>query len=672
MNVRTMRFLKEARPMLWAWCAIALLAGPRLMHPYDWALAIWAIGYFFGIPLLAALPFGNEFQHRTLSLLLSQPVGRIRIWSEKLSISVVAAVSAALVLLLALRTTSFLPDGNETHVAEAWIVATIASATFWTLIARSTVGGVALTMVVQLFLYLPVDLVRWRYGIEYLSFGSTISIPTITFVFLCYAGVMLWLGWRRLARFQVTGGMAGDDLLTAGPDVMPGALVGWLRCRPTGPIVNLIRKELRLLRPVWLITLLAAVGWIGLTVFGLVHERGSTSPFTLRVASVNWPAVVWIVGVTSTLIVAILAGSLSLGEERTSGTHAWHMTLPVSALRQWSVKLFIGLFAGLMGAALIPMLLLVAGGSLFGSPFKFVEVNFGIFWLVVVLLLSFASFWCACAAKGTVSAVLWVFPAVIAVGLAGKLGVRAGGELINYYISRFDPFADFKFATTVMAWPAPFIMLYFQPLASYLAWFEGSAIHIGLTLAVLCIPTAILAIIQSYRLFRAQVQDGTLSLVRNLAPLALLAFLCSFSLAAYSAFVDSAAWEVNGLIFDTHNAIEKILPDAGKLGAAQPLQLTVDDLAKAGPFRFGKSTQRRLRDSRITVTPNTAHPSDYCCGGNSNKFMWWFYSATIHLASESDITLSFKPGQDGAKFPGRLHAYVHRQGAVGQEEVRVW
>ena len=642
MNVRTMRFLKEARPMLWVWCAIALLAGPRLMHPYDWTLAIWAIGYFFGIPLLAALPFGNEFQHHTLSLLLSQPVGRIRIWGEKLSITVVAAVSAALGLLLALRATSFLPDGNETHVAVAWIVATIASATFWTLLARSTVGGVALTIVVQLFLYLPVDLVRWRYGIEYLSFGSTISIPTITFVFLCYAAVMLWLGWRRLARFQVTGGMAGDDLLTAGPDVMPGALVGWLRCRPSGQTVNLIRKELRLLRPVWLITLLAFVGWIGLTVFGLVHERGSTSPFTLRVASVNWPAVVWIVGVTSTLIVAILAGSLSLGEERTSGTHAWHMTLPVSAARQWIIKLLMALCAGLVGAWLLPILLMVAGGSLFGSPFKLVEFNFGMFWLVVVLLLSFASFWCACAAKGTVSAVLWVFPVLIALYFAGELGKWAGPAITDLFFSRFDPFANLRVANAVSSMFETFAI-------SRLAFWEFfyNRGYIAPMVGTILVPTLFLAVIQSYRLFRAQLQDSALSLVRNLLPLAVVAFLCSFSFMAFFSFVGRSNGQELIALFETIHAIEKIQSGEAKLDAAHPLQLTVEDLAKVS--QLSKSTRRILGNSHFTLAlDEPPHHGHFGCAENPEPrglptlgYSW--YSAIVPLADGSHVFVVFDP-----------------------------
>ena len=80
-------------------------------------------------------------------------------------------------------------------------------------------------------------------------------------------------------------------------------------------VLNLIRKELRLLRPVWLISLLAALGWACLTLFGLLYERGFSR---------NFETAVIIMGVASTLIIAILAGCASLGEEerwgRTRGT----------------------------------------------------------------------------------------------------------------------------------------------------------------------------------------------------------------------------------------------------------------------------------------------------------------------------------------------------------------
>jgi len=391
MNAKTTRILKEARPLFWPWCVVAMAGALPLVHPF-WAPYIGVIGFFVGIPLLATLSLGNEFQHRTLSLLLSQPVGRMEIWGEKLSVTIVAIVSAVLVFSLALRATSFHPGWQELAFAGAWTVAITASATFWTLFTRSTVGGVALNIGVQSFISFTVpwaNLADWLRARGYLAPGNPIVPSTVTFVFLCYAGVMVWLGGRTLARFQATGGMASDDLLMAGPDVMPGAWAGWLRCRPTGAVLNLIRKELRLLRPLWLISLLAALGWACLTLFGLLFERGFSR---------NFETAVVIMGVGSTLMIAILAGSLSLGEERTSGTHSWHMTLPVSAFLQWRIKLYMALFAGFVGAALLPAL--IAGRFLYGSSGIFVTEDFRVAWLLAVLILTFASFWPRAQSRG--------------------------------------------------------------------------------------------------------------------------------------------------------------------------------------------------------------------------------------------------------------------------------
>ena len=177
---------------------------------------------------------------------------------------------------------------------------------------------------------------------------------------------MLWLGGRLLARFQATGGMASDDLLLAGPDVMPGVLAVGCAAAPPERL-NLIRKELRLLRPVWLISLLAAAGWACLTLFGLLYERGYSKNFETAVVAM---------AVVSTLMIAILAGTMSLGEERTSGTHSWHLTLPVSAFRQWLIKLCMALFAGLVGAGILPMLIV---GRIIWASHMFVDMHFGNF-----------------------------------------------------------------------------------------------------------------------------------------------------------------------------------------------------------------------------------------------------------------------------------------------------
>ncbi len=647
MTAKTTRILKEAHPLLWPWCAVALAGAVPLIYPLDWTPLLYLIS-FLVVPMMATRALGDEFQYRTLPLLLSQPVGRMEVWGEKLSVTIVAVVSAVLVFFLALRATSFRPDWRVWAFGAAWIVAIMASATFWTLFTRSTVGGVALNIGVQSLISFVVpwtNLADWLRARGYLQPGSHIVASTVAFIFLCYAGGMLWLGGRTLARLQATGGMGSNDLLMAGPDVMWGALAGWLRCRPTGAVLNLIRKELRLLRPVWLISLLAAAGWACLTLIGLLHERGFSRNFETAVA---------IVGVISTLMIAILAGSLSLGEERTSGTHAWQLTLPVSSLIQWLIKLSVALFAGIVGAGLLPMLI---AGKLFGSSRVFVDVHLGGRWLLVVLLLTFAAFWCACTLNSTVGAVLWVLPAGGAVFLTGTFGGWVAQKLVDLILSTFDPLAHHIFAVAIykFCW---FLMLHFSE---------------ELILTVLLVPTLLFALPQSYRMFRAHLQNSTLSLVRNVLPLAMMVFLWTFSLGAFTYFVLHAGWQMGGLFGQTSRAIETTLPGAVNSDAMHPLQLTVDDLAKAlaSPFpALSESTQRLLRNSHITVTPDKAHPHGFYCWKTPGGWTSCYYLAIIHLANGADLIESNEPSENRNYPYGRFSVYVQWPGA--KEKELIW
>src|SRR5579864_1001882 len=99
MTARTMRVLKEARPLAWPWCAVIVAGVLPLVQPYHPIAEIGPIMCLLGIPLLASLALGNEFQHRTFSLLLSQPVDRMAIWGEKVGVTMVAVISAAVVVL---------------------------------------------------------------------------------------------------------------------------------------------------------------------------------------------------------------------------------------------------------------------------------------------------------------------------------------------------------------------------------------------------------------------------------------------------------------------------------------------------------------------------------------------------------------------------------------------
>ncbi len=602
MNSRTTRVLKEARALFWPWCAVTIAA----LWPLHagWTEWIGPMGFFCGILLLATLSLGNEFQHRTLSLLLSQPISRMRIWGEKLSVTVVAVLSAALVFCYSWRS-ALEQDPLLWVVGGVYVITTMASATFWTLLTRSTLGGAALNIFSGSFVWIFIGVrENWKeiLGSNPSPARTITALWTVALVALCGSGVMLWLGARKLVRFQVTGGMAGDDLLMAGPSVMPETLAGLFRCRPTGAFLNLIRKELRLLRPLWLFTLLAVLFWTWLTI-RLIPGRESTTILPGLDAGVLF-AVSTALGagqgkiIAADILIAILAGILSLGEERTSGTHSWHMTLPVPARRQWLIKLVMAMFAGFVCAVLLPTLVVTVVGFIFGSPFMFVDPRSEMVWLPAVLLLSFASFWCACAVSGTVRAALWVVPAMGAVFLASRCGdwvagklAQTTGTLVDLVVSwfRISPFNDFPYGTKI-------------------TW--------------VLVPTFLFAVIQSYRLFRRQPEDGLRSMIRCLLPVAIVAFLCSFALGASGFGFQPRRWDPS---FETYLAIEKLQPGVTKLDAAHPLRLTVEDLAKVSPL--SALTRRWLRNSNITFSPDQAHSG---------------YFATIHLAGGLDCRLAVR------------------------------
>ncbi len=583
MNART-RIIKEARSLFWPWCAVMVAGALPLVLPQSHPILlginireISSIAVGFGILLLATLSLGNEFQHRTLSLLLSQPVSRLEIWGEKMSVTLVAVLSAAMVFCYGVRS-EFQQDPKLWVFAGAFLVTATASATFGNLFARSAMGGLLVNGLAPYFVIIAGVNWEWILGPNPSPARSITALSTVAFAALCYAGVMLWLGGRKLARFQVAGGMAGDDLLMAGPSVMPEALAGLFRCRPTGAVLNLIRKELRLLRPLWLITLLSLVYLTCLTMFRFMLLRESAAPEPEGVQLALFTPVILF-----TPLIAILAGSLSLWEERTSGTQLWQMTLPVSTRRQWFIKLVMAMFTGLVCAVLLPVLVMVVLGFIFGSPFMFVDQAmgglkiaggsiglaggsiFGLLFMFVVqaipgllltaLLLTVASFWCACAVNGTVRAALWFVPAMGAVLLAGRCGGWIAPKLVDLVVSRFDPFTDFRFINAVSNLHLQLFVIGATPLRM---------------ITLLLVPTLLIAVIQSCRLFREQAQDSISSVIRNLLPLAITAFLSVFCLAAFASLN-----ETNGTIVSSGEPRQYLLYVPKSYDRSKPTPLVI-------------------------------------------------------------------------------------------------
>src|SRR5216684_1479658 len=105
MSARTTRLRKEVRALFRPWCSVVILCALPLFH-VSRSLSETSVAFcYLGIPMLATLSLGYEFQQRTFALLLSQPVSRMKIWSEKMSVALVAVLSTALVFCYGWRST---------------------------------------------------------------------------------------------------------------------------------------------------------------------------------------------------------------------------------------------------------------------------------------------------------------------------------------------------------------------------------------------------------------------------------------------------------------------------------------------------------------------------------------------------------------------------------------
>lgn len=296
------------------------------------------IAFLVGTPLMAALSFGDEFHHRTMVLLLTEPVSRTRVWLEKwlVVVTVVGVVTGIELVVWSIQARDDLPLAS----AAVYAVMVVCSAPLWTLVARSTIGGLVFTgsviMMLELAAGLYFDLVL---GIHVRPevFGNTAGLQVVR---ATYSLVSLGLGWWVFARFQAAG---------AGFGAVSGTADGWaiLRARRGRLIGNIIRKELTLQRP----TFMAAAAFVACWLIALVVIQMRSRPAAL--GEILLPL---LIGSYISLVVA-LAGTISAGEDGALGIKAWHLTLPVSARRQWAVKLVVALVVGIVLATAVPWLM---------------------------------------------------------------------------------------------------------------------------------------------------------------------------------------------------------------------------------------------------------------------------------------------------------------------------
>jgi ABC-2 family transporter protein len=624
MNPRTM---KEARQLFWPWAVVTGAAVMALVAPWEWqptwlpahvAEATLALVAFIGFPLLAGLPMGYEFQYRTFPSLLAAPLDRRRIWREKSLVTLAVVLAPA--ILCALR-------GRENQVGVAfaslvgaWIVALTAAAMFWTLLAKSTMGGLALNVGTQVLLFMG-----WMYAESRPSLHNYFSAGAAAAAVLCYAGAMVWLGRRALLKFQAVDGLAATDPLSAlASRAVPRRAAEWFRCRPTGMILNLLRRELHLLRPVWPLAAANVLAWICLFALGPDHAAG----LSLRNPADSLILAAIVATAVLTPLIAILAGTLSLGEEKNFGTHGWHMTLPASVRLQWSVKLAVALLAGTLFAGALPPLAIAARSALVGGPSLMSRP--GLLWWVwpfIFAAVTLASFWLSTVVKGTVRAALWVFPALFLFGAAYSLALESGYRFASWAQTLTDH---------MLLWLDPFRLIYLPyPMLPFWQLWRPDLIYVGLPILVAAVPVALFILAQSYRRFRGRAEDTNRRLAKNLLLAAAVFFVCGTALGEFAGLIRRSQMQVFHFVRETNAAVLK-LEEANPVEAgSKPVRLTVAQLEQAAPM--SEFTRHWLDKGTITVSPAPAdwEATEKLLG--RYRFGYWSHQLKAEQASLSFV-----------------------------------
>jgi len=514
------RFAKEVRPLVLPW-AIACMAGclPLDLFGGYFKIGTEILGFLRGclsftfcgsLVLLAAMSFGTEFQHRTLPLLLAQPLGRSRIWAEKMLVLVAGVASVGLLCWVSRGCLNLAQGVSFETIADQFplpaailagtlTVATICSIGFWTLLARSTIGGAVLTVASLCFAALGITLALQKMYGRVLAFEDPIVTRVIVVACLVYSATLLLLGWRKFDRLELRDTLFGAGNFGSVANDGGRWSPDWLRCRPAGSLRNLVRKELCLQKPVLMIAAVFSLLWL-LTLALLFLEPARKEVFEnvlVALAAFYVP------------VSLLLAGCVPLGEEKILGLTAWHLTLPISAWRQWMAKLAVGVGAASALGVVLPVCLawLTVRMTGNGLPHLLDDRHGGWLALIVTSALMFPlSFWAVTLLGNTVRAALTAVLGLGVLGVFAALGLWCGDHsngnetaLLSVLISWFHLRPDFLSAAS----------------------FEFFVL--GLT----ALPVLLLALAQSFRQFRRS-QPQPAAFLKCSAVLALAAFVFSF------------------------------------------------------------------------------------------------------------------------------------------------
>ncbi|MEI7936580.1 MAG: hypothetical protein WCK27_07840 [Verrucomicrobiota bacterium] len=393
------RLIKETRDLLPAFASmLTLIVAPYFIWPTgDVHLIVLAVACV----VMAGSSFGNELQHRTLSLLLSQPVARSVLWREKMLVLGAAILASLVAMYICL--VGWPPLGPDFEMLALVFIPLCAfcGGPYWTFLLRHEIGGMVFAAAAPLTL-----LMVSMFVIEQLPHdGVPPYRSTGIVVLLIYCALVYWRGYARFKRLQVVDGPARDVSLPEGLEARLTRPLTMLSSRFRGPFASLLKKEFRLQQ----ISFLLAGVFFLIAVAGSCLLQHHQDPGSLIVGC---DFVIYV------LVLPLVAGAVSVAEEKGWDMAEWHLTLPPSALQQWSAKMLAALSTSLVLGLVLPAILLLVGDALFakGDALNSLPPASQILgWVLGQLLLTSVAIYAASFCNSTLRAILGAF-AIIAVG----------------------------------------------------------------------------------------------------------------------------------------------------------------------------------------------------------------------------------------------------------------
>lgn len=402
----------EVRALLPLWAAVtgfvvfSALTNIETFH--EVAAFVYAIGSF----ALGAHAIGHDYMHRTLPLVLSQPVSRTRIFVVKMVVLAFYVTTLAGAAFFLVTQTNKLtdPDLAPWMIGFIWLCSLLL-APVHAMLTRTTIGGAVFTITVPAMLALTGALIgsyRFDHGPRVDDFQSDFFWTLMPAVW----AIAAVSGWWLFGRLQLADARRYDLYL-------PSVSRSHAR-KVRRPLTALIHKELRLHG-----LALAIVGIYLLVAGGVwVYHMWRPGPADQAMVPVT---------VLSVVLLALVVGATASAEERHLGTRDGQLLLPIPAWQQWLVKVAVAFGITLTLAALLPT---AVAAIVMERPANFLPDLRG--FLATVLVLTALSLYVSSLSTTAIHAVVLSVPLIIGLWWMGIVSSEILGRSM---VERWRPIA---------------------------------------------------------------------------------------------------------------------------------------------------------------------------------------------------------------------------------------